>query len=240
MGARIIRGNFDISAYLVIGPENTNKHSVIDVIRFAIEAGFTCVQIRSKIISARELIDLTTQASDMISEIGCSEKVSLLVNDRLDAILAARMQGARVDGIHIGQSDIPVEVCRKYLGDNSIIGVSARTSDLFQYITTADISQIDYFGAGPLHETSTKPDCGLGIDGKVITRSFDEIAELSKASSLPIVVGGGVKLSDIPQLSRTGVDGFFVVSAVAGADNPCTEAKKLVEAWNNNRPKNNE
>lgn len=230
-----IREKLDISAYLVVGPENTKGRPVAEIIKDAVEAGFSCVQIRSKIASARELIELTRQASNVIAQAGKSDKVALLVDDRLDVVLAARKQGIKVDGIHVGQSDIPVEVCREYLGGNSIVGLSARTHELFEYIKTADVSQIDYFGAGPLHETKTKPDCGLDLDGKVITRSFDDIAELARLSAIPVVVGGGVKLADIPELAGTGIDGFFVVSAVCGADNPKSEAAKLVETWNSER-----
>lgn len=232
-----IREKLDISAYFVVGPENTKGRPVAQIIKNVVEAGFTCVQIRSKIASARELIELTRQASHIIAEAGKSNEVALLVDDRLDVILAARKQGIKVDGIHVGQSDIPVEVCREYLGNDSIIGLSARTHELFDYIKTADVSQIDYFGAGPLHETKTKPDCGLDLDGKVITRSFADIAELTKLSPIPVVVGGGVKLADIPQLAKTGVDGFFVVSAVSEAFDPKLEAAKLVETWKFYSPK---
>ena len=226
-----IREKLDISAYLVVGPENTKGRPVAQIIKDAIEAGFTCVQIRSKIASARELIELTLQASNIIAEADKSNEVALLVDDRLDVILAARKQGIKVDGIHVGQSDIPVEVCREYLGNDSIVGLSARTHELFDYVKTEDVSQIDYFGAGPLHETNTKPDCGLDLDGKVITRSFADLAELAKISPIPVVVGGGVKLADIPELAKTGVDGFFVVTAVSEADDPKLDATKLVEAW---------
>ena len=150
-----IREKLDISAYLVVGPENTKGRDVAEIIKDAVEVGFSCVQIRSKIASARELIELTRQASNVIAQAGKSDKVALLVDDRLDVVLAARKQGIKVDGIHVGQSDIPVEVCREYLGGNSIVGLSARTHELFEYIKTADVSQIDYFGAGPLHETKT-------------------------------------------------------------------------------------
>lgn len=230
----MIRDNFDISAYLVVGPENTKGRPVVTIIKDAVEAGFTCVQIRSKISSAHELVELTRQASEVIAEAGRSEKVALLVDDRLDVILAARKQGIKVDGIHVGQEDIPVEICREYLGEDSIIGLSARTHELFEYIQTVDISKIDYFGAGPLHETMTKPDCGL-CDGRVIARSFDEISKLAKLSPIPVVVGGGVKLVDIPQLAKTGIHGFFVVTAVSEADNPKLAAVDLVEAWNSNK-----
>ncbi|HSV41956.1 MAG TPA: thiamine phosphate synthase [Methanomassiliicoccales archaeon] len=225
----------DLSAYLVVGPENTMGRTVHRIVEDAVDAGFTCVQIRSKIATARELIDLTHRISDLISKANRSDEVTLLVDDRLDVILAARKRGAKVDGIHVGQSDIPVDVCRDHLGKDSIIGLSARASELFEYIRTADVGQIDYFGIGPLHETNTKPDCGRGLDGKVITRSFSDIARLAVLSPIPVVVGGGVKLADIPQLARTGVDGFFVVSAVSEADDPKSEAIKLVEAWRSNK-----
>lgn len=229
------RKSLNISAYLVIGPENTKGRSVVEIVTDAIKAGFTCIQIRSKVASARELIEITREVSNAIKMLDKQEKVSLLVDDRLDVVLAARMQGIKVDGIHIGQSDIPVEVCREYLGEDSIIGLSARTHELFEYIKTADVSQIDYFGAGPLHETQTKPDCGMDVDGKVVTRSFDDIKKLAMLSSIPVVIGGGVKISDIPKLSQTGVDGFFVVSAVTEADNPKLEAKHLVATWEDSK-----
>lgn len=228
---RSMRNKFDISAYLVVGPENTKGRPVASIIKDAVEAGFTCVQIRSKIASVRELIELTSQASEVIAQAGKSEEVALLVDDRLDVILAARKQGIKVDGIHVGQADIPVEVCREYLGEDSVIGLSARTNDLFEYIRTVDVSQIDYFGAGPLHETQTKPDCGLDLDGKVVTRSFEEITKLAKLSPIPVVVGGGVKLIDIPPLAQTGVHGFFVVTAVTEADDPKQAAVDLVKTW---------
>jgi len=228
------KNKLDISAYLVVGPENTKGRPVESIIKDAVEAGFTCVQIRSKIASAQEIIQLTRQASETISKLGKSEEVTLLVNDRLDVVLAARKQGIKVDGIHVGQSDIPVDVCREYLGDDSIVGLSARTHEMFEYISTADVSKVDYFGVGPLHETVTKPDCGLDSDGKVVTRSFDEISELVRLSKIPIVVGGGVKLVDIPPLVKTGAAGFFVVSAVTEADNPKQAAEELVKAWKHN------
>jgi len=229
-----MRHKLDISAYLVVGPENTKGRPVVKIIEAAVEAGYTCLQIRSKTASARELIELTREAAELVARAERSGDTALLVDDRLDVILAAREQGIKVDGIHIGQSDIPVNVCRKYLGEDSVIGLSARTFDLFNYIKTADVSQIDYFGAGPLHETQTKLDCGLGPDGKILTRNFDDISRLAKTSPLPIVVGGGVKLADIPQLAKTGAGGFFVVSAISEADDPKAAAAELIEAWKAN------
>ena len=225
-----IRERLDISAYLVIGSENSSQ-PVEEIVSAAVSEGFTCVQIRSKVATAREMIATLKKSAAAIQNLGKSDSVALLVDDRLDVALAAREVGIKVDGIHVGQSDIPVDVCRKFLGEDSIVGLSARTEELIDYVKGADVSQIDYFGAGPLHATQTKLDAGKTSAGNFITHSFAEIAELVKVSPIPVVVGGGVKLKDIPALVATKVAGFFVVSAVAGADNPKLAARELVTAW---------
>lgn len=212
-----IRERLDIRAYLVIGQENS-KRAVEEVVAAAVAEGFTCVQIRSKVATARELITTLEKSARAIRDLGKSDSVALLINDRLDVALAARELGIKVDGVHVGQSDIPVEVCRKYLGESSIVGLSARR------VEGIDPRLVDYVGVGVLHPTDTKSDASSAI-------SLEELKILAKVSPIPLVVGGGVKLKDIPALVATGVDGFFVVSAVAGADNPKLAAHELVTAW---------
>ena len=226
-----MRNKFDLSAYLVIGPENTNGRPIARVIAEAVCAGFTFVQIRAKHTDAREIIDLTRAAADVIAAQEKSDTVTLVVNDRLDVVLAAREQGVKVDGVHVGQTDIPPDVCRKYLGADAIIGLSARTSELLDYVSHCDTSCIDYFGAGPLHATPTKPEAGRTASGEIVTRSLEELTQLHHISPVPVVVGGGVKAADLPALKATGVEGFFVVSAVAGAMHPYAAAEELVRIW---------
>ena len=226
-----MRNKFDLSAYLVIGPENTNGRPIARVIAEAVCAGFTFVQIRAKGVDAREIIDLTSAAADVIAAQEKSDAVTLVVNDRLDVVLAAREQGIKVDGVHVGQTDIPPDVCRKYLGADATIGLSARTSELLDYVSHCDTSCIDYFGAGPLHATPTKPEAGRTASGEIVTRSLEELTQLHRISPVPVVVGGGVKAADLPALKATGVEGFFVVSAVAGAMHPYAAAEELVRIW---------
>ena len=226
-----MRNKFDLSAYLVIGPENTNGRPIARVIAEAVCAGFTFVQIRAKHTDAREIIDLTRVAADVIAAQEKSDTVTLVVNDRLDVVLAAREQGVKVDGVHVGQTDIPPDVCRKHLGADAIIGLSARTSELLDYVSHCDTSCIDYFGAGPLHATPTKPEAGRTASGDIVTRSLEELTQLHRISPVPVVVGGGVKAADLPALKATGVEGFFVVSAVAGAMHPYAAAEELVRIW---------
>ena len=225
------RKKFDLSAYLVIGPENTDGRPVARIIAEAVRAGFTFVQIRAKHAEAREIIELTRAATDVIAAQEKSDTVALVINDRLDVVLAAREQGIVVDGVHVGQGDIPPDVCRKYLGADAIVGLSARTTDLLDYAVHCDTACIDYFGAGPLHATPTKPEAGRTATGEIVTRSLDELTQLHRLSPVPVVVGGGVKAADLPALRATGVEGFFVISAVAGAAHPYSAAEELVELW---------
>ena len=225
-----MRDNLDISAYLVLGPENTLGRPVGDIVVQALDAGFTIFQVRSKVCGARELMACADEAARAIAAAGAQDRVPLLVDDRLDVALAARDAGIKVDGVHVGQSDVPVETCRRYLGEDAIVGLSARAHEMRDYIATADMSLVDYLGVGPLHETATKPDCGMEFRREL---TWKAVREDGTDYDL-IVVGGGVKAADIPALAKTGVDGFFVVSAVCAAADPRAAAAELVDAWKAN------
>ncbi|MDD6212353.1 MAG: thiamine phosphate synthase [Clostridiales bacterium] len=230
-----MRKKLDISKYFVIGPENTMGRPVSQMIHAVVDAGFTCIQLRSKEASAKTMIELAEETAEIIAQAGKSDKIALLVDDRLDVVLAARRRGVKVDGIHVGQTDIPVDVCRYYLGEDSIVGLSARSHELFEYIQTADVSGIDYFGGGPLRPSVTKLDCGRDDDGKILTRSFADLRKLAQMSPIPVVIGGGVYAGDLPELAATGVDGFFVVSAIASAKDPYAAAKELADVWDQHK-----
>lgn len=223
--------NVDITAYLLIGPENTNGQPVEEVVRAALKAGFTCIQLRSKVASAREMIDHAARCADVIAELNKSYTVALLIDDRLDVALAARAEGIKVDGVHVGQNDIPPNVCRKYLGDEAIVGFTPRKRDMVEYIKGHDLSGVDYLGVGPLHESKSKPEAGRQSDGSIITRTLEELTEVVRISPVPVVVGGGVTVEDLPKIAKTGADGFFVISAVTDAVDPYLAAKDLVETW---------
>ncbi len=102
-----IRENFSIRAYLVIGPENTMGRPVGQIVSQALRAGFTCVQVRSKVSSARELIDLCGEAAAAIAAEGKSDTVPLLVDDRLDVVLAAVRRASRSTACMWGSPTFP-------------------------------------------------------------------------------------------------------------------------------------
>jgi thiamine-phosphate diphosphorylase len=225
-----MRNKFDLSFYFVVGPENTAGRDFRETIRQGIEGGITFLQVRSKIAEAAEMMELGRIAAEEIAKADKQSKIALVINDRVDVAQALRLEGVKVDGVHLGQGDVPASAARSILGEDAVVGLSARARDLIDYLTSFQTGIVDYFGAGPLRKTETKPDCGL-VDGVVVERDFAEIKRLKEISPLPVVIGGGVKEQDLPALKATGVDGFFVVSAITSADDPMRAAKALRAAW---------
>lgn len=225
-----MRSHLSVAAYLVVGSRDTRGRRVGEIVGAAVRAGFTAVQLREKEASAREQIALLREAAQAIEAAGAASRVPLLVDDRLDVALAAREMGVAVAGVHVGQKDVPAHLCRRFLGEAAIVGLSAHPADLPR-LAPADLAAADYIGTGPLHATASKPDAGVEADGSFRSRSLAEIAAFTKASPLPVIVGGGVKAADLPAIKAAGAAGFFVISAVAAADDAEKAARDLVAVW---------
>ncbi|MDO5722597.1 MAG: thiamine phosphate synthase [Actinomycetaceae bacterium] len=182
----------------------------------AIAAGVGIIQLRWKPCDAGPLLDLTAACA--------SEDAVMVVNDRVDVYLAARAQGLPVDGVHIGQSDLPPELVRQIVGPNALVGWSAASeSELTQ--ARALSSMLNSIGVGVVRDTSTKPDAPppLGVEG---------IARIARDFPLPVTAIGGIKAADVTALAAGGVHSAAVVSAIACADDPFAAAQELVDNWN--------
>ena len=138
----------------------------------AILGGVTMVQLREKDCSSKEFYETALR----IKEITDAYEVPLLINDRVDIALAVD-----ADGVHIGQSDLPVKIARKILGKDKIIGVSARN---VAQALEAEQNGADYLGVGAMYATGTKK------DAKVTSR--EELLKIRQAVKIPIVVIGGI------------------------------------------------
>ncbi|MFT8592259.1 MAG: thiamine phosphate synthase [Bifidobacterium sp.] len=230
-----LRDSLDISAYLVIGPENTKGRDVAAIVGDALLGGITCVQLRAKHSDASQIVALARQIADVISRAGKSDSVAFVIDDRVDVVWQCRCMGIKVDGVHVGQTDMDVRYCRRLLGPNAVIGLSAATDRLVDLVNELPSGIIDYVGAGPVHPSASKPDCGVDADGQMHVLAVQGIARLAEISRYPVVAGGGVTVADIPALAQTKAAGWFVISAIAGADDPRLAAEKLVRAWDSAR-----
>ena len=206
----------DLSLYLVTDASQAKRAGtdILTVVRAAVAGGVTAVQVREKDAPARAFLDTVLNIAAVLPD-----SVALIVNDRVDVYLAARAMAARVDGVHVGQSDLPVAAVRALVGPDACIGVSASTPDQLRASSGAD-----YVGIGAVHETRTKRDAppALGLDG---------FARLCAASPLPAVAIGGISAVDLPTLRAAGAVGAAVVSAICAADDPEAAARELRAAW---------
>jgi thiamine-phosphate pyrophosphorylase len=173
-------------------------------------AGVDIVQLREKGLEAREELGLLEVFGD-----ACGRHRRLLaVNDRADVALAA---GA--DVLHLGQDDLPVPVARQILGPGPVIGRSSHS--LAQADAAADQPGADYFCAGPVWTTPTKPGrpaAGLGLLGQVAR----------KAPSRPWFAIGGISLARLDAVIAAGATRVVVVRAITEADDPAAAVAAFV------------
>ena len=169
--------------------------SEVEAARLCFEGGADVVQLRMKDTDGGEMLE----KAKAIQEIAQQYCKFFIVNDRLDiAVLAG------ADGVHLGQTDIPVQEARRLVGDEMIIGVSASTVE--EAVKAVD-DGADYIGVGSIFNTSTKPDADQGI-------GLDTLMEICQAVDVPVVAIGGINKGNIRDVIRAGADGAAVVSAI--------------------------
>ena len=166
---------------------------------------------REKDCSSREFYETALR----IKKITDAYEVPLLINDRVDIALAVD-----ADGVHVGQSDLPVSVARKILGKDKIIGVSARNVAQAQ---EAEQNGADYLGVGAMYATGTKK------DAKVTSR--EELLKIREAVKIPIVVIGGINQKTLSNFKGIGINGLAVVSAVIAAKDIKAAAAEMVQKF---------
>lgn len=209
----------DLSLYLVTDAALCGERGIVDVVREALAGGVGIVQLRDKTATDAQIVEQLIELSAVIDG-----RAALVVNDRLDAALEARARGARVDGIHLGQSDVSVQRARDLLGPDAIIGLTANTAAHLEAARALPRGTVDHLGVGVIRPTDTKPDHPepLGIEG---FRAF------AAASEFPCVAIGGVGLDDVEALRDAGAAGIAVVSALCAASDPRATARAFRRRW---------
>ena len=197
----------DLSLHLVTD-HRVPFERLLGIVDAAVDGGVTVVQLREKTASARGLIAHAVTLSDVVAG-----RAAFVVDDRLDVVLAARDAGARVDGIHLGQSDVPAQLARRLLGPDAIVGWTANTPAHLDAAHAMPPGTLDYLGVGVIRPTATKVDHPepLGIEG---------FARLAAATTLPCIAIGGVIADDAVALRAAGAAGMAVVSAICAAADP--------------------
>ncbi len=200
--------NIDYSLYLVTDRGLSKGRPTLDIVRSAVQGGVTCVQVREKECSTLEFIEQAQSIKEYLQSRG----VPLIINDRVDVALAVK-----ADGVHLGQTDMPLDMAKNIIGDSMIIGISAES---LEDAIAAEKGGADYLGVSPIYATPTKTDTApsLGLEG---------LQTIRKRVSLPLVGIGGLNRDNAAAVIRHGGDGVAIVSAIVAADDPLQAAGEL-------------
>jgi len=175
----------------------------------ALRGGVDVVQLREKGLEAREELALLETFADAAARHGAL----FAVNDRADV---ARAAGAQV--LHLGQDDLPLEIAREVVGPETLIGLS--THDEAQAGAAAAHPEADYFCAGPVWPTPTKP--GRPAPGLPLIRFAAGLA-----GQRPWFAIGGIDESRLTEVVAAGARRVVVVRAITEAEDPEAAARRL-------------
>jgi len=189
-----MKAKIDYSIYLVTDRDLMSTETLEEAVEQAIIGGCTLVQLREKDCSSLDFYNTAVK----VKEITDKYNVQLLINDRLDIALAVDAAG-----VHVGQSDLPVSVVRKIIGEDKIIGISAGT---LEEALKGQRDGADYLGVGAMYATGTKKDAN--------PTSIEELKKIRENVSLPIVVIGGINKERIKDFEGIEIDGLAIVSAI--------------------------
>lgn len=175
----------DYSLYVCTDRDIMTTDTLEEAVELAIKGGATIIQLREKDCTSREFYELALSIKDITD----AYEVPLIINDRLDIALAVH-----ADGVHLGQSDIPVQVARNVMGPNCIVGATANT---LEKAKEAWQSGADYLGVGDVFGSATKNDT------KPV--ELKELKKICDTVKIPVVAIGGISKKNIHLLKDTGV-----------------------------------
>lgn len=154
------------------------------------------IQLREKLSTSNEFYHDAQAALAVARDFN----VRLIINDRVDIALALKAHG-----VHLGQSDIPVETARRLLGENAIIGLSTHN---LEQIEIARQLPVDYIALGPVFETATKgnPDPVVGLEALQQARAI--------LNHIPLVAIGGITIENARAIFAAGADAVALIGAL--------------------------
>lgn len=202
-----MKPTFDLTLYLVTDSGLNAAASLPDAVEQAIKGGVTLVQLREKTADSRDFYEKALQVKAVTDRYG----VPLIINDRLDIA-----QAVNAAGVHLGAEDIPVDAARKILGDDKIIGATAKT--LAQALA-AEKDGADYLGCGAMYLSTAKPGA--------LPMSKEMLSEILATVHIPVVAIGGISERNVQEIIPLGVNGVAVVSAIIAQEDITAAAARL-------------
>lgn len=202
-----MKHNLNCKLYLVTDRDMLKNADLCIAIEQAIKGGVTLVQLREKNLTSLEFY----KTALAVKEITDAYDIPLIINDRLDIMMAVDAAG-----VHVGQKDMSASIARKLIGDSKILGVSTAT---VEEAVVAQIDGADYIGVGALFGTATK-DNTRPVTVELLTK-------IKQSVTIPVVAIGGIKASNVQLLKPANIDGVAVVSDILAKEDVMAAAEEL-------------
>ena len=199
--------NLDTTLYFITDSTGFSEEEFLCRTEEALKGGVTLLQIREKERSTREYMAL----AEKVHRITKKYNVPLIIDDRLDVAMAID-----AEGVHLGQSDMPVDVARSLWGNEKIIGATAKT---VPQAMEAWQNGADYLGVGAIYPTTTKV--------KTVLNSPETLRDICHAVPIPVNAIGGLNKDNVDILRGIPIAGICVVSAIMKSEDPKKAAEDL-------------
>ena len=198
---------FDTSLYFITDSTGFTEEEFLYRVERALMGGTTIIQLREKNKTTREYISLAEKVHALTKKFA----VPLIIDDRVDVALAVD-----AEGVHLGAEDMTIAQARKILGEDKIIGATAKTVpwalDVYE-------QGADYLGVGAIYPTTTKV--------KTVLTSTDTLRDICRAVPIPVNAIGGLNKGNIDVLAGIPVAGICAVSAIMKAEDPKIAVEEL-------------
>lgn len=162
----------DCKIYLVTDEKSCNGKDFYKCIEESIKGGVKIVQLREKNISTKDFYEKALKVKEICKNYG----VLFIINDRLDIA-----QAVEADGVHLGQSDMPIEKAREILKDKFLIGATAKNIEEAKKV---EFLGADYIGSGAIFGTSTKD------NAKKL--EMEDLKKIVNSVKIPVFAIGGI------------------------------------------------
>ena len=188
--------------------DSAGGHDPVTLAETLLDAGARIMQLRLKDTRGRDLLAIARALSEMCRKRGAT----FIVNDRVDIAMLADAQG-----VHLGQTDLPLDAARRIAGPGMMIGISTHNVDQAR---AAETGGADYIGFGPMYPGGLKNNAaGMGLD---------HLRAIRAAVRIPIVAIGGITEARVPETLAAGADAAAIITDVANAPDIAAKVRAIL------------
>ena len=197
--------------YVIIDTRALKGRTHLEAASQVINGGAKIIQLRDKLLTKRELLPIAHELKRLCAE----QDVLFLINDYLDIALAAD-----ADGLHLGQSDLPIKIARQLLPMDKVLGGSVTT---VEQATTVESEGADYIAVGAMYPTRYKETATVvGVE---------RLRQVRQATALPLIAIGGISKDNAAEVIAAGANSVAVISAVLEAESPEEAARQIISSF---------